>query len=131
MIALRKKFIIWLTVIVLILGWSVYGGLNNYLPKHYFEWYPFIPVYFYVLGLSFILVICKYEKKKPEKVAQVYLLIKTVKILISMLFIGIYALAVKIQRMDFLITFLLFYFTYLIFETIFFYRFEKTLKNEQ
>lgn len=131
MIALRKKFIILLTVIVLVLGWSVFAGLHNYLPGHYFEWYPSIPVYFYILGLSFILVICRYEKKKPEKVAQVYLLIKTVKILISMLFIGIYALTVKIQRMDFLVTFLLFYFTYLIFETIFFYRFEKTLKNEK
>ena len=40
----KKLFITWYTLLMLATGWTIGPVLATWMPGHYFEWYPFIPV---------------------------------------------------------------------------------------
>lgn len=126
--AVRKKFIISLTVLTVamgLLGALVFGLL---LPERYFAAYPFIPVFFYLFGLFFIAMFERSYQLGQRKVLLLYLAQKAVKLVLSVVIMAVYALAVGEQVPSFLWTFLVYYVVYLIYETRFFSRFE--LKNK-
>ncbi len=98
--------------------------LHFALPGHYFGGYPFIPVYFYFFGLFSIYMFDACRRHAPQRLLLLYLGIKVVKMILSLVLVLIYCLAVREEAKAFLLTFISFYLIYLIFETWFFFSFE-------
>lgn len=102
--------------------------LHVSLPGHYFGGYPFIPVYFYLFGLFSIYMFDACRRHAPQKLLLLYLAMKMIKMILSMLLLMVYCLAVREEAKAFLLTFVSFYLIYLIFETWFFFSFEMNRK---
>ena len=97
--------------------------LHIALPGHYFGGYPFIPVYFYLFDA------CRLHA--PQKMLLLYLAIKMVKMILSIILVLIYCITVREEAKAFLLTFISFYLIYLIFETWFFFSFEVNQKRKK
>ena len=105
--------------------------LHIALPGHYFGGYPFIPVYFYLFGLFSIYMFDACRLHAPQKMLLLYLAIKMVKMILSIILVLIYCIAVREEAKAFLLTFISFYLIYLIFETWFFFSFEMNQKRKK
>ncbi len=101
------------------------------LPGHYFSWFPFIPVYFATLGVltTYISDVCR--KHAPEKLIHLYLALKILWIIFSIIVLLVYCVVVNVSIRDFLLTFMAFYLVNLIFETWFFSAFERNRKRKR
>ena len=53
---IKKRFLIWKTVMMVVAGLVVGGAIKLFWPEHYFAWFPFIPLYFYIFGGSILLI---------------------------------------------------------------------------
>ena len=98
---------------------------------HYFGGYPFIPVYFYIFGLFSIYMFDACRRHAPQKLSLLYLAMKMIKMILSLILLLIYCLAVREEAKAFLLTFISFYLLYLIYETWFFFSFEVNLKRKK
>lgn len=127
----KKYFLIGQTIFTLISG-SVVGLIIRFcFSEHYFQWYPVIPVFFYVFGWFYIFMFEECRKYTPRRIHLVYLSMKVAKMLISMFILLLYVMLQKIHKEDFVLTFLLFYVLSQIYESCFFYTFEKNLKKKK
>lgn len=104
--------------------------LHVALPGHYFGGYPFIPIYFYLFGLFNIYMFDACRRHAPQKMLLLYLAMKMMKMILSMMMLLVYCLAVREEAKAFLLTFISFYLVYLIFETWFFFSFEVNRKKK-
>ncbi len=127
----KKRYILWTTIFALATGWGVYGCIQWLFPTHYFSWYPAIPLCFYVFELYYIYMFDVCRRLAPHRLLSVYMGMKFVKMMLSIVFILAYAFLVKVQKEDFLLTSFLFYMFTLLHETIFFYWFEENLKKKK
>ena len=93
--------------------------------------YPFIPVYFYIFGLFSIYMFDACRRHAPQKLSLLYLAMKMIKMILSLILLLIYCLAVREEAKAFLLTFISFYLLYLIYETWFFFSFEVNLKRKK
>lgn len=105
--------------------------LHVALPGHYFGGYPFIPIYFYLFGLFNIYMFDACRRHAPQKMLLLYLAMKMMKMILSMMLLLVYCLAVREEAKAFLLTFISFYLVYLIFETWFFFSFEVNRKRKK
>lgn len=105
--------------------------LHVALPGHYFGGYPFIPIYFYLFGLFSIYMFDACRLHAPQKMLLLYLAMKMMKMILSMILLLAYCLAVREEAKAFLLTFISFYLIYLIFETWFFFSFEVNRKRKK
>lgn len=103
------------------------------LPGHYFGGYPFIPVYFFLFGFFEISMFDACRKHVPHKMVLLYLAMKMMKMLFSILFLLVYCIAVREEAKLFLLTFIIYYIVYLIYESWFFFTYEigKKQKNRK
>ena len=127
---LKKRLNIILTAVMLTGGCGIWWLLKTFLPDSYFNWYPVIPGFFYIMGLVFVTVITRDYKENQRKLVNLYMIIKLCKVAASILFGGIYLIFVKIQLKDFSIVFIGFYLLYLGIETYFFYLTEENIKKK-
>lgn len=127
--SLRKNLVILHTIITLLAGWGIGLFLKGLFPENYFGWYPFIPVFFYAMGLVTISVVTSNKKRSQLKTANLYLIMKIVKASASILVIGLYYFLIIENRKTFAIVFSGYYLLYLGLETYFFYRAEKILNK--
>ena len=127
----KKNFLIWSTLLIIVSGVGVGLFIRFVLPEHYFGWYPVIPVYFYVFGWYYIMMFDNCRKYSSGKTLSIYLGMKVVKMLLSLLFLLFYILFVKVHKEDFVLTFFLFYLLSLTYESSFFYLFELNLKKKK
>lgn len=128
---LKKRLNIILTAVMLIFGWGIWWLLKSVLPNSYFDLYPIIPSFFYVLGLIFISVITRDYKENQRKLVNLYMIIKLCKVAASLVLGSIFLIFVKVQVRDFSIVFVGFYLLYLGIETYFFYLTEEKIKNQK
>jgi len=128
---LKKRLNIILTVVMLIGGVGVWWLLNTVLTKSYFDWYPVIPGFFYIMGLVFVIYITRDYKENQRKLVNLYMIIKLCKVAACILLGGIYLIFVKVQIRDFSIVFIGFYLLYLGVETYFFYLVEEKIKKNK
>ncbi|MCL1868751.1 MAG: hypothetical protein FWF72_07420 [Paludibacter sp.] len=86
---------------------------------------------FFVIELAVILIIFKTDKSvSPRQSVNVFMGLKVGKILLSICFITIYLLAIKVESKRFLIVFVILYFIYLIFDTVFLMQQQKMNKKQ-
>ena len=125
----KKLFVIWYTVLMLVAGWSIGSTMAIGMPEHYFGWYPFIPVFFYIFGWFDISMFAACRRLAPQKMQIVYLGTKAIKMLFSLMVLLIYAIKVDEKKGEFFLTFFAFYLISLVFESWFFYRYESGNKK--
>ena len=116
----KRNFIALNTLFAILSGAAGAVILHIALPGHYFGGYPFIPVYFDA---------CR--RHAPQKLSLLYLAMKMIKMILSLILLLIYCLAVREEAKAFLLTFISFYLLYLIYETWFFFSFEVNLKRKK
>ena len=127
----KRNFIGLNTLFAILSGAAGALILHIALPGHYFGGYPFIPTYFYLFGLFSIYMFDACRQHAPQKMLLLYLAIKMVKMILSIILVLIYCLAVREEAKAFLLTFISFYLIYLIFETWFFFSFELNQKRKK
>ena len=127
----KQYFIVWYTLLILVTGWSIGLCIAYFLPSHYFECYPFIPVFFYLFGWFTIYMFEACRRYAPQKMQLVYLGTKAIKMLFSLMMLLIYAVKVKEKKVEFFLTFLAFYLISMVFESWFFLRYERKQKTKK
>ncbi|MDR1742944.1 MAG: hypothetical protein LBR48_03880 [Dysgonamonadaceae bacterium] len=128
--ATKRGFIVSLTLFIAICGGLGAVILHTFLSGQYFGAYPLIPAFFYLLGLFSIYAFEVVRDKYPQKLTLFYMAEKIIKLLLSIIFILLYCVVVKVQVKAFILTFVGFYVLYLIFETGFFFMFEWNQKKK-
>ena len=127
----KKLFITWYTLLMLVTGWTIGPAIALWIPEHYFEWYPFIPVFFYIFGWFTIYMFEACRRYAPKKIQLVYLGTKSIKMLFSLMVLLIYAIKVEVKKVEFFLTFFVFYIISLVFESWFFFRYEREQKGNK
>lgn len=127
----KRNYLVWLTILTVFAGTVVGVFIKTFLPEHYFHWYPSIPAYFYCFGWYYIMTFEYARRYKPNKILSVYIGMKVVKMLLSMILLLFYFIFVKEHREDFVLIFFLFYLFSLTFESVFFYLYEHNLKKKK
>ena len=127
----RKKFIKELTIVGVVLTAFVVAVYHCFIPERYFIWFPLIPIFFYLVGLFYIGLFSFYYRLGTDKLVTCYLLCKVLKFMASAIVMFMYACFIGHEIVAFMITFIFFFFAFLIFETRFFLKFETRLKNRK
>lgn len=125
----KKLFITRYTLLMLVSGWTIGPAIAHWMPGHYFEWYPFIPVFFYIFGWFSIYMFEACRRYAPQKIQFVYLGTKGIKMIFSMIVLLIYAVKVEEKKVEFFLTFFAFYVISLMFESWFFFSYERNKKS--
>lgn len=126
----KRLFLTWYTLYMVGTAWIVGLTLGLGLPEWYFEWYPFIPVFFYIFGWFYIYMFDACRLFAPQKQQYVYLAMKGIKMLFSMGILLFYGVHIGEQKIEFFLTFFLFYIVSMIFESAFFMKFEGNKKKQ-
>lgn len=127
----KKLFIFWHTLLMLVAGWSIGPVIATWMPEHYFEWYPFIPVFFYIFGWFTIYMFEVCRRFAPHQIQWVYMGSKAIRLFFSLAILLIYAVKVEEKKTEFFLTFAGFYLLNMVFESWFFYRYERVNKTEK
>lgn len=127
----KKLFITWYTLLMLVTGWTIGPAIALWIPEHYFEWYPFIPVFFYIFGWFTIYMFEACRRYAPKKIQLAYIGTKGIKMLFSLMILLIYAIKIEEKKVEFFLTFFVFYIISLVFESWFFFRFEREQKGNK
>lgn len=131
-ISITKRNFLGLLVLFTLVSWGAGALMLHYLfPGHYFAGYSFIPAYFFLFGIFSIYMFDACRRHAPQRLLLVYMAIKVLKFLLSAIFMLIYCVAVRADVKEFLLTFVVFYLMYLIYETWFFFTFEWNRKNKK
>lgn len=124
-------FIILHTSMVLITGGGIWWLTNCFFPNLLIDEYWVIPLFFFILGLVFIGQFPKaIFKKKRDKLVNLYMLMRMIKIFTSFVFILVYWFIDKQNIRNFAILFIIFYLMNLIWETYIYTRMEKYIKQK-
>jgi len=123
----KKKIKLMLAVLLLyvVAGASAGIVLYKFLPQYYFPLFPIIPGYFTLLGFIMLWILIFTNNSSPTKVVNVYMMMRTVKLIITAGFILVYNMVVEDYRYPFTLITVVFYFFYLFVETYLFIKFEK------
>ena len=127
----KRNFIALNTLFAILSGAAGAVILHIALPGHYFGGYPFIPVYFYIFGLFSIYMFDACRQHAPQKMLLLYMAMKVMKMLLSVILLVVYCFAVREEAKLFLLTFILYYIVYLIYETWFFFTYEVGKKQKK
>ena len=131
LLTIRKKFIRELTLIGVVLTALVAVVYHMFIPDRYFLWFPSIPIFFYLFGLFYIAMFSFYYRMGLEKLVMCYLSCNVLKFILSALVLIAYAFFIGHEVVAFMLTYVFFFFAFLIFETRFFLWFEMKLKNSK
>lgn len=103
----------------------MYYSIN---PHHYFGGYPLIPLFFFIFGAFMISMVESCRRRMPGRMLQIYLLMRVMRMLVSMIVMLTYCVAVRQEAKLFLLTFIANYLIYLIYDSWFFFTFEVNRK---
>lgn len=93
-------------------------------PDAYFNAFPLIPAFFWVVGLGMAVSLEATHTEKPDAVTMTYMMARGVKLLLTALFVGVYAWFVHTDMKTFGLTTLVFYMVFLVLESYVFYLYE-------
>jgi hypothetical protein len=126
----------YIELIVSLIGAILVAGVAGWLlfryaiPQYSFRFYLVIPLYFIVLGIVMSIVMWVGSRRlAPRKMVHVYMIMRGVKLLLTLGGIYLFYRLVGEQMVEFCLTAAAFYFIYLFVETYVYYRFEKMNKH--
>lgn len=120
-------------ILGLIIGIGAWALLYYVFPAYYPDWFGGIMIFFLIVEVLIITYVYSQARKsdRPQKMVNVYLLTKVVKMLLALAFVTTYVLAVKEQIKNFVLVFMIFYIVFLAIESRLFVQIEKYLKKKQ
>ena len=121
---LRRKFILLLTVFVVVLGFGSWLVLINFFPSLAFSDYPLIPLFFYIVGIISIYIMTGLKIDKPNKLLNTFMLIRGVKMFTAISMATAYWLLDRAEIRSFAIMLVAFYLCYLFIETYIYIKIE-------
>ncbi len=125
----KAKYITFLISFLLILGAGIGALLYYVFPQFYPQWYILILIYFLFVEVVIIYIIDAGSKKLDQrKLVNLYMSTRVGKVILSLVFIGVYSLAVKTGIKNFALVFMLFYLFSIAFETWYFINIERRIK---
>ena len=126
---LTKKYLGLSAIVFIVSAICVYLVIKCWFPDHYFSTYGLIPIIFYVLGICTILIFDKITRTEKKNLLAAYMGSKIIRFFVSaVILIGV-MMGDGLHKTDFLCVFALFYLIALVFETIFFFLYEKREKE--
>ena len=121
-----------ITFINVVIGVTLGGLLYTIWPSSYFEWYPSIPVFYWLMAMLMTFFLDHVKRKHGDVTIVTYMVVRLCKILLALVFLWLYAAFVGQNLKAFGFTMMLFYFIYLVLETYTMYLYEKKrLKSEK
>lgn len=127
----KKNYLLHTALLTAVIG--IAGGGAYYLinPHHYFGGYPLIPLFFFVFGVFMINMTENCRHRMPGRMLQIYLLVRVMRMLVSMFVMLVYCVAVREEARAFLLTFIANYLIYLMYDSWFFFTFEANRKQKK
>lgn len=128
-VSITKRNYLWQITLLNVLiggigGWAYY----SVFPHHYFGGYPLIPIFFLTFGVFMINMVESCRHRMPGRMLQIYLLMRVMRMLASIIVMLVYCVAVREEAKEFLLTFIVNYLIYLIYDSWFFFTFEANRK---
>ena len=127
--SITKRNYLWQITLLTVLiggigGWAYY----SVFPHHYFGGYPLIPIFFLTFGVFMINMVESCRYRMPGRMLQIYLLMRVMRMLASIIVMLVYCVAVREEAKEFLLTFIANYLIYLTYDSWFFFTFEMNRK---
>ncbi len=117
------------TVLLFFLGVAGWIILRFLFPGMEVKLYFIIPLFFYLIGVVLFWRFGKVSVENPFKTTTLYMRIRVLKVLVSIVIIVLYWVLNKSGFRPFAMTFAAFYLIYLVWETALFLKLEKLIKN--
>lgn len=129
---LRRKFILILTLFILVVGFGSWLVLIHFFPQLAFYDYPIIPLFFYVIGIISIYILTGLKIDKSNKLLNTFMLLRGIKMFLAIVLATIYWLLDREEIRSFAIMLVVFYLCYLFLETYIYVKIETwNRKNRQ
>ncbi|NLZ94791.1 MAG: hypothetical protein GX921_03065 [Bacteroidales bacterium] len=122
---LRQKFTLLLTLFILVVGLGSWLVLTNFFPQLLFQYYPIIPVFFFIIGIVSIYTLTGIKLDKPNKLLNTFMLVRGVKMFLALSLAAVYWLFNRAEIKSFAIMVVVFYLLYLFLETYIYIKLEK------
>lgn len=127
----KRNYLLQLSLLALLVGAAGGWAYFSAFPEHYFGGYPLIPLFFFLLGVFTISMTEMCRQRMPQKMLQVYLLVRVVRMLLAIMVMLVYGVAVRHEAKAFLLTFIANYLIYLIYDSWFFFALERDQKKDK
>ena len=88
---LRMKLMGLTTFINVVIGVSLGGLLYTIWPSHYFEWYPSIPVFYWLSSMLMIYFLDHVKRKHGDVTVVTYMVVRLCKFTLALVFLWLYA----------------------------------------
>ncbi len=121
---LRQKFILLLTLFVVVIGFGSWVVLIHFFPQLAFFDYPLIPLFFFVIGIVSIHILTGLKIDKPNKLLNTFMLVRGIKMFLALILTTIYWLLDRAEIKSFAIMMVVFYLCYLFLETYIYIKLE-------
>ncbi len=127
----KRNYLLQTTLLTVLVGGIGGWGYYSVNPHHYFGGYPLIPLFFYIFGIFMISMTENCRHHIPGRMLQIYLLMRVMRMLASIIVMLIYCVIVREESKGFLLTFIANYLIYLIYDSWFFFTFEANRKMKK
>jgi len=124
-IRLIFRMMLVLTGINILAGMIAWLLLTYVWPTCYFAYFPLIPVYFWIVGIGMAISMEITHSENPDAITMTYMVARSVKLMLTGLFVGAYAWLVNENIKEFGLTTLSFYLLFLAMESYVFFLYEK------
>ncbi|MDD2552320.1 MAG: hypothetical protein PHO84_07715 [Dysgonamonadaceae bacterium] len=121
---LRRKFILLLTLFVVVVAFGTWLVLIHYFPELAFKDYPLIPLFFYTVGIISIYILTNLKIDRPNKLLNTFMLIRGIKMFLAVILATFYWLLDRAEIRSFAIMLVAFYLCYLFLETYIYIKIE-------
>jgi predicted neutral ceramidase superfamily lipid hydrolase len=121
---LRRRFLLLLTVFIVIVGFGSWLILIHFIPSLAFYDYPLIPLFFYTVGIVSIYILTGLKIDKPNKLLNTFMLIRGIKMFLAIVMATTYWLLDRAEIRSFAIMLVAFYLCYLFLETYIYIKIE-------
>jgi len=129
----KLKIKLFILVTVVYAGVGTLGGvvLGLFIPDDYFGLYPAISIFYGIMGLILTFSLDRCRKTNPDKLMNVFMTIKGVKFLLTILFLMLYVTHDPDVKMQFSITLMCNYFIYSFLEMYIYFLYNKKITQKQ
>jgi len=125
----KLKIKLFILVIVVYTAIGILGEifLGFLLPEEYFGLFPAISIFYLVMGLILTFSLDHFRKTNPDKLMNIFMLMKTIKFLCTVLFLMLYVTYEPEVKMQFSVSLMCNYFIYSILEMYIYFLYNKKM----
>lgn len=127
----KRNYLLQVALLTILVGGVGGWGYYSAFPHHYFSGYPLIPAFFFIFSVFMINMVEACRHKMPKYMLQMYLLIRVMRMLVSIIVMVVYCVAVREEAKYFLLTFIANYIIYLVYDSWFFFTYEMNRKQKK